>query len=162
MSIPPDLFKTVLSRWASGVTVVTCRRDGGIHGMTASSFSSVSMNPPLVLICVDRRNRTHGFIQEQRCFGIHILERKQEEVSNQCAGFRGEEGNQLLDATHRAEATGAPILDGALAWMDCRLWQEYDGGDHTIFVGEIVAAGAGEGDPLLWYARGYGGITREW
>jgi len=160
MAISADLFKSLMSRWASGVTVVTCRREAGLHGMTASSFTSVSLDPPLVLICVDRRNRTHTLIEEQKAFGLHILRRDQEEISNQCAGFRGESGNQLPGAPFHTEVTGAPILDDTLAWMDCRLWQTYDGGDHSIFVGEIVAAGTQDGDPLLWYSRGYAGAVR--
>lgn len=144
-----------MSRWASGVTVVTCRRPGGIHGMTASAFCSVSLDPPLVLVCVARRNRTHQYIQEQGAFAVHILGTEMEELSNRCAGFRGEEGHWLDEVPHRAEATGAPVLEGALAWMDCSLWQAYDGGDHTIYVGEIQAGSAGDGAPLLWFERGY-------
>jgi flavin reductase (DIM6/NTAB) family NADH-FMN oxidoreductase RutF len=160
MAIQADTFKAIMSRWASGVSVVTCRRDDGIHGMTASSFTSVSLSPPLILICVDRRNRTHQYIQEQRAFGVHLLARDAEETSNRCAGFRGEEGNWLLDVAHRTEVTGAPILDECLAWMDCSLWAAYDGGDHSIFVGQIEAGGVSDGEPLLWYSRGYAGLVR--
>ena len=156
MPIDPETFKEALSRWASGVTVVTSRReDGGVHGMTASSFTSVSLNPPLVLICVDRRHRTHDCIHAEGCFGVHILADGMEELSDRCAGFLGEHGHWLDDLPHRRERTGAPILDGTLCWLDCALWQAYDGGDHTIFVGEVQAAGAAEGEPLLWFERGY-------
>lgn len=151
-------FREVMRRWASGVTVVTCRdpeRDGGVHGMTASSFTSVSLDPPLVLICIHRRAHSHTFILQQQAFGIHILSGERERLSDRCAGFLGEEGHRLDDLPHRTEKTGAPILEGALAWMDCLLRQVIDGGDHSIFVGEIVAAGHAIGTPLLWFNRGY-------
>ena len=155
MAIEQAAFKRVMSHWASGITVVTCRREGGIHGMTASSFTSISLEPPLVAVSVARHHKTHAYLLEQRAFGVHILGEGMEEVSNRCAGFLGEEAHWLLDLTHRTEVTGAPILDRALAWLDCSVWQAYDGGDHTIFVGEIQAGDAGEGSPLLWFNRGY-------
>lgn len=156
--IDATTFREVMRRWASGVTVVTCRdpeRDGGVHGMTASSFTSVSLDPPLVLICVHRQAHSHAFILQQRAFGIHILSGERERLSDRCAGFLGEEGHWLEDLPHRTEKTGAPILEGALAWMDCALRQAHDGGDHSIFVGEILAAGHASGTPLLWFNRGY-------
>lgn len=156
MGIDAETFRAVMSRWASGVTVVTCRREGGgAHGMTASAFSSVSLDPPLALVCVDRRHRTHRYIEEQGCFGIHVLGAEMEEVSNRCAGFLGEEGHWLEDLQPTTESSGAPILKQSLAWMDCSLWRAYDGGDHTIYIGEILAGGAREGQPLLWFERGY-------
>jgi flavin reductase (DIM6/NTAB) family NADH-FMN oxidoreductase RutF len=78
-----------------------------------------------------------------------------QEISDRCAGFLGEEGHWLQDVEYHTELTGAPILDRTLAWMDCSVWQAYDGGDHTIYVGEIQAGGAAEGEPLLWFERGY-------
>jgi flavin reductase len=148
-------FRSVLSRWASGVTIVTCRRDEGVHGMTASSFCSVSLDPPLVLVCVDRNARTHDFLPEAGAFGVHILRAGMEGVSNRCAGYHGEDGHWLNDLPHHTEVTGAPILDDTLSWMDCTLWRSYEGGDHTIYVGEIQAGGAAEGEPVLWFDRGY-------
>ena len=144
-----------MSRWSSGVTVVTCWREGGIHGMTASSFTSVSLDPPLLLVCIDRRTRTHEYVSRQGAFGIHILGSDMQDVSDRSAGFLGDEGHWLQDVEYHTELTGAPILDRSLAWMDCTVWQAYDGGDHTIFVGEIQAGGVSEGEPLLWFERGY-------
>lgn len=156
MAVEPELFREVLRHWASGITVVTCRgEDGGVHGMTASSFTSVSLDPPLILVCVKRGNRTHGYLEEQGTFGVHLLDERMERLCGRCAGFYGEEAHRLDDLPHRTEATGAPILDDALAWLDCAVWQAYEGGDHTIYVGEIRAGGAREGAPLLWYNRGF-------
>jgi flavin reductase (DIM6/NTAB) family NADH-FMN oxidoreductase RutF len=148
-------FKNVLSRWATGVTIVTSRCEGTVHGMTASSFCSVSLRPPLILVCVNRAARTHAAIAEQQAFGVHILRRGMEEICDRCAGFVGEEAHLLSDLNWRTEVTGAPILDDTLAWVDCSLWNTYDGGDHTIYVGQVQAAGVGEGEPLLWFERGY-------
>jgi flavin reductase (DIM6/NTAB) family NADH-FMN oxidoreductase RutF len=155
MAITRDEYKQTMSRWASGITVITTRRDGGIHGMTASSFCSLSLEPPLIMIAVDLRNRTNKQIEQQRSFGVMILSSEQEEISNRAAGFQGEEGNYLIDVPYHEEITGAPILDGSLAWMDCSLYAGYDGGDHTIYVGKVEAAGVSDGEPLLWYSRGY-------
>lgn len=156
MPVNPDTFKEVMSRWASGVTVVTARtEDGRAHGMTANSFTSVSLNPPLVLVCVDRKHLTQALIQERKAFAIHVLHADEAELSNRCAGFRGHEGHWLDDLETREEVTGAPVLAAALAWIDCTLWETYEGGDHLIFVGEIQAGGTSGGEPLLWFSRGY-------
>ncbi|MGV3723151.1 MAG: flavin reductase family protein [Actinomycetota bacterium] len=155
MPTDSQTFKDIMSRWASGITVVTCGTDQGVHGMTASSFTSVSLDPPLILVCVDRRNLTHKLMLEGGVFGVHILGTEMQEISDRCAGFLGEEGHWLRDVEYRTEATGAPILAGALAWMDCSVTQTHEGGDHTIFVAEIQAGGAADGEPLLWFERGY-------
>lgn len=155
MSLDHQLFRDVLSRWATGVTVVSCTDPTGVHhGMTASAFCSVSLEPPLVLVCIDRRHKTHRFIEERRRFGIHILSAGMEEVSDRCAGFRGEAGHDISDLID-SEAPEGFVLCGALGWLHCSLWSAYDGGDHSIYVGEVEAAGARGGTPLLWYERGY-------
>ena len=155
MAIDPDTFRDVLSRWATGITVVTCHGARGVHGMTASAFCPVSMEPPLILVCVDRRRYTHALIEEQGAFGISLLSTEMQEVSDRCAGFTGEEGHWLNDLGWRVEVTVAPILNESLSWLDCSLWRSHDGGDHTIYVGEIRTGGCSEGEPLLWYRRGY-------
>ncbi|MBI3911761.1 MAG: flavin reductase family protein [Armatimonadetes bacterium] len=155
MAVTPDEFRSVLAQWASGLTVVTTWRVGGIHGMTASSFCSVSLAPPLILVCVDRATRIHAYIQEQKAFGVNLLRVDQEELSRLCAGVHGEQGNWLEGVPYRTATTHAPLLVHCLAWLDCSLWQAYDGGDHTIFVGQVEASGVSGGEPLLWYNRGH-------
>ncbi|MEW6735784.1 MAG: flavin reductase family protein [Acidobacteriota bacterium] len=155
MAITKEEFKQTFSHWASGITVITTRREGGIHAMTASSFCSLSLEPPLIMVAVAKHTRTHGRIVEQQAFGVMILNTEQEAISSQGAGFHGEEGNYLLGIPYHQEITGAPILDKSLAWMDCSLHASYDGGDHSIFVGKVEATGSCEGEPLLWYSRGY-------
>src|SRR5262245_8290256 len=116
-----------MSHWASGITVVTCLNEAGqVRGMTASSFSSLSLTPPLVLVCVVKSTTTHALIEAERRFAIHILDHEMEELSNRCAGFRGDDAHLLHDVAHHTEATGAPVLDDALGWLDCSLWQAYD------------------------------------
>src|SRR5437764_6212505 len=109
-----------MRHWTSGITVITTRREGGIHGMTASSFCSVSLDPPLVLVCVDRRTRTHEHLVVQDSFAVHLLAEEQQELSKRCAGAYGEIGNELDDLAYHHGATGAPILDDCLAFMECR------------------------------------------
>jgi flavin reductase (DIM6/NTAB) family NADH-FMN oxidoreductase RutF len=154
MPISHEAFRQTMGHWASGVTVVTTRRPGGIHGMTASSFCSVSLDPPLVLVCVDRRNRTHSHLAEQGAFCAHILAVGQEELSQRCAGRMGEHGNELHGVPYREGKTGAPVLEGCLAYLDCRVLYAHDGGDHTIFVGQIEEAGVDEDAHPLLYFRG--------
>jgi flavin reductase (DIM6/NTAB) family NADH-FMN oxidoreductase RutF len=144
-----------MSCWASGITVITTKREDGLLAMTASSFTSLSAEPPLILVAVNKNVRIHDPIAEQKAFGVMILSSEQEEVSNCGAGFRGHEGNFLLGVPFYQAVTGAPILEKSLAWMDCSLYATYEGGDHTIYVGKIEATGAQEGEPLLWYSRGY-------
>ncbi len=155
MAVTRDEFKQTLSRRASCITVITTRREDGLHAMTASSFCSLSLEPPLIMVAVDKRTRTHSQIAEQRSFGVMILRAGQEDISNRAAGFSGEEGNYLIGAPFRKEITGAPILDECYAWMDCTLYASYEGGDHTIYVGKVEATGCHEGEPLLWFGRGY-------
>lgn len=165
--IQAEQFKAIMTRWASGITIVTARSGpdllpsspGLVHGMTASSFTSVSLDPPLVLVCVNRRHLTHRLIESQRCFGVNILAAGMHTVSDRCAGFLGEEAHWLDDLPWHPGVTGAPLLDDALAWMDCTLWSAYAGGDHTIFVGEIQGGGARGGDPLLWCNRRYAALA---
>ena len=159
MPITSDEFKLVMAGWASGITVVTTNRPDGIHGMTATSFCSVSMDPPLILVCIDKGNRTHDLIAQEGCFGVNLLAEGQEEISNQAAGFTGRTGNHLEDVPMMTAQTGAPVLTEALAWMDCSLWASYPGGDHDIYVGQVEASGVApeeaEAQPLLWFSRGY-------
>jgi flavin reductase (DIM6/NTAB) family NADH-FMN oxidoreductase RutF len=155
MAISAERYKDVLRLWASGVTVVTTRVGGVPHGITVSSFASLSLDPPLVLVCVEKRTRSHAAIAAERCFGVHILRADQAGLSDRAAGRRGPAGNDLEGLEHKSEVTGAPILADAMAWLDCSLADALPGGDHTIFVGRVEAAGGVPGSPLLWYNRGY-------
>ena len=167
--IDSDRFKQALGHFASGVTVVTVAGDDGPHGMTASAFCSVSLDPPLVLVCVKKGNTMWGKMEHTPGFAINILSAEQEELSNRFAGaIVDEEGNWLpwpedvprfadLEYTE-GPSSKAPVLAGSLAALDCIHERRVEAGDHTIFIGRVAGASSlarGEGDPLVYYAGGY-------
>jgi flavin reductase (DIM6/NTAB) family NADH-FMN oxidoreductase RutF len=158
--IDADTFRSVLGRFASGVTIVTARDDaGGDHGMTVSAFSSLSLEPSLVLVCIDRAASMHDLLLSHPTIGINVLSSDQETYSRR---FAAEEDDRFEGiAFHRGE-NGVVLLDGALAQMECRLVAHHDAGDHTIFIAEIDRASAhdGEGRPLLYYRGGYAQLSR--
>jgi flavin reductase len=155
MPISADEFKSLMRHWVTGVTVVTTPGPDGPHGMTANSFTGVSLDPPLVLVCVDHRTRTHEHLQEAGVFGVHILRADQEELSQRCAGLLGEDGNRIADVPHQTGPLGTPLLDDCLVAAECRITAVYEGGDHTIFLGEVCSVRGGEGEPLLYLNRTY-------
>jgi flavin reductase (DIM6/NTAB) family NADH-FMN oxidoreductase RutF len=160
MAIGAQQFRDVLRLWASGVSVVTVRAPRGLASITVSSFSSLSLDPPLVLVCIERRVRIHRWIALRRAFAVNVLTAGQLALSERAAGRLGRAAARLRGVGTRTAVTGAPILEGALAWVDCRLVARHPGGDHTIFVGRVEAAGTDRGRPLLWFDRGYHALTR--
>ncbi|HEX2844213.1 MAG TPA: flavin reductase family protein [Candidatus Limnocylindria bacterium] len=150
-------LRDLMARFATGVSVVSARHGPLLAGMTANAIASISIDPPLMMASIARKAETHGAIIGSHAFSISILAADQQALAecfarpttaSKLTGFCGA-------AWHEAE-TGSPILEGALAYFDCRLLERHDGGDHTIFIGEIVAAGYREdAEPLLWYASGY-------
>ena len=165
MPIHPSTFKDVMSQFASGVTVITTCCDGEMHGMTASSFCSVSLDPPLVLVCVARQVRSHPLIEKSGAFAVNILGQDQLDWGKRFAGMIPDIEDRFAGIEVKTARTDCPILPGTLGWIDCELRQAYDGGDHTIFVGEAVAGGAATKDePLLYYNRAWrelAGLTAE-
>ncbi len=154
MSIEAAEFRRVLAHLATGVTVVTATEPTGTaRGLTASAVASVSLDPPLVLACVDREADTHDCIDRARAFAVSILGEEEEALARRFAG--DDVADKFHGVSHRTEVTGAPVLDGSVGWVDCRLWATYDGGDHSIFVGRVVAGDAGPGSPLVHYRGGY-------
>jgi flavin reductase (DIM6/NTAB) family NADH-FMN oxidoreductase RutF len=159
MSIPAAEFRRILGHLTAGVTVVTATEpDGTMRGLTASAVCPVSLDPPLILVCVSRSARTHDCIDRAGAFAVSILDEETEAVARQ---FAEDAPDGKFDGlAHRTEATGAPVLEDALAWVDCRLWAGYDGGDHTIFVGRVEAGDATEGGPLVHYRGGFARLAR--
>jgi flavin reductase (DIM6/NTAB) family NADH-FMN oxidoreductase RutF len=156
MGIDAQAFREVMAHWATGVTIVTTRLDDAPVGITASSFASLSLQPPQVLICVNKRLSTNEAISEGGSFAINILAAEQKEWGILFAGMRPEVTDRFAGIDWYTAETGAPILPEVLGWLDCRLRQVYDGEDHSIFVGEVVASGArDDGAPLLYYRRGW-------
>jgi flavin reductase (DIM6/NTAB) family NADH-FMN oxidoreductase RutF len=149
-------FRRVMGHFATGVAVVTSRRaDGRPCGLTVNAFCSVSLNPTLVLVCVERDADSHDCIRELGSFAVSVLdERKGEALSRRFATYGLDD--KFQGVAYREEATGAPVLEAALAWVDCRVAQAVPAGDHTVFMGEVIAGDAREGRPLVYYRGGYG------
>jgi flavin reductase (DIM6/NTAB) family NADH-FMN oxidoreductase RutF len=154
MPVDKDEFRRALGHFASGVTVVTVMREGHQPGgITVSAFSSVSLEPPLILVCIDKRASIHDSLKEGRFFAVNILGEDQEVVSRRFASR--EEEDRFHRTGYKEGVTGAPLLNGALAHIECRVVHEYQGGDHTIVVGEVEATRVIEGKPLGYFRGGY-------
>jgi flavin reductase (DIM6/NTAB) family NADH-FMN oxidoreductase RutF len=155
-------MRDLMARFATGVSVVAARHGPLLAGMTANAIASISVDPPLMMASIARKAETHGAIIGSHAFAVSVLADDQQALAEcfarpttagKLTGFCGA-------AWHEAES-GSPILEGAIAYFDCRLSARHDGGDHTIFIGEIVAAGYREdAEPLLWYASAYHRLAR--
>ena len=150
-------FRSTVGCFATGVTVVTTRGEEHAYGMTANAFSSVSLDPPLVLVCVISPSEGAEHIQRNGCFAVNILHAQQEPMSRYFASRERPRGRDAFrDVPHRIGAGGSPILDGAVGYLDCQLHATYQAGDHLIFIGEVLELGFDpEGEPLLFHGGRY-------
>ncbi len=164
MTAPLDetVLRGALGRFASGVTVVTTVLDGVDHAMTASAFTSVSLDPPQVLVCSQRSSRFHEAVTESGIWGVSILSDRGRAASAWFAHSGRQLEGQFDDVPHHRGALGVPLLDASLAWLECRTIGAHDGGTHTILVGEVITAAvqADDDDPRLPYRHSYGTIVR--
>jgi flavin reductase (DIM6/NTAB) family NADH-FMN oxidoreductase RutF len=151
-------FRDVVGRFPTGVAVVTTHVGGKHHGMTANTFTSVSLDPVLVLVCVERTSRLHDLVIAAGEWGVSVLAAEQEHVSRLFA----EPGRPAAEALrsvphHHGELTGAVLLDGALATLECGTVAAYDGGDHTVLLGEVLGMSIPhpDGSPLVYYRGEY-------
>jgi flavin reductase (DIM6/NTAB) family NADH-FMN oxidoreductase RutF len=153
MAIDPKELRRVLGHFATGVTIITTHDGEGRHyGLTANAVCSVSLNPPRLLICVDKKADSHPAFPRGGCFVVNVLAHDQEELSRR---FAVSGGDKFTGVNHKPAAVGAAVLDGCLAHIECRLVETLEGGDHTIFIGEIENAQAGAGRPLLFFQGRY-------
>jgi flavin reductase (DIM6/NTAB) family NADH-FMN oxidoreductase RutF len=151
--VDPARFRQLLGRFATGVTVLTVRDPAGQPaGMTASSLASVSLEPPLVSVCVDHAADLHDLIVAAPEFVVNILESGQEELSRR---FADKHEDRFAGIGYHAGPDGQIFLDGALAHIECERFAEYPGGDHTIIVGRVIGGDTRDGHPLLYYRGGY-------
>ena len=159
MTIDPDSFRSVLGRFASGITVVTTRdADGRDMGMTVSAFCSVSLDPPLVQVCVDHAASLYAALAASTRYGVSILASEQEALSRR---FATAESTRRFDGIgYRRGESGVLLLDDALAQLECRIVASHATGDHTMFVGEVESATARSARPLLYYRGGYAQLER--
>lgn len=148
-------FRRVMGHFPTGVTVVTSlREDGSPCGLTVNAFSSLSLQPALVLICVEEAADSFDWIERSGVFAVNILEEGGESLSRRFSTWGMDD--KFRSVAYRTERTGCPILEAALAWADCRVTQKIVAGDHAVFIGEVLDADAHEGSPLVYYRGGYG------
>lgn len=150
-------FKKVMSQYATGVTIVTTFCDGKNYGFTVNSFTSVSIDPPLVLFCVKKESETCAALLKSRCFAINILSSDQEDLSNLFSNPSIKPVDRFVDLDIKAANSGCPLLPDTLGWIDCSIWKEVEAGDHFIFIGQVNhlnAESVGKG-PLLYFRGRY-------
>lgn len=157
MPIDEGGFKLAMSYFASGVTIVTTEHEGKPYGMTVASFASLSLRPPLVVVCIEKSVKTHDAIVGAGTFGVSILDHSQADISNR---FASKIDDKFEGVEVRRGELGMPLIEGALCAVECRLHAQLPGGDHTIFVGEVVdATTTTDGTPLVYYRSGYRALT---
>jgi flavin reductase (DIM6/NTAB) family NADH-FMN oxidoreductase RutF len=156
LPITSDAFRSALRHFPAGVTIVTIKSGDETHGLTVSAFASVSPEPPLIMICIDHRHYAHELLErEGATFAVNILRADQRELSDRFAYLKDEDRFALGEWS--TGATGAPVLQNALAWLDCTIFCSKQAGTHTIYVGEVQASDVPEPDaePLVYWNRGY-------
>jgi flavin reductase (DIM6/NTAB) family NADH-FMN oxidoreductase RutF len=156
MSIDAASYRRIIGQFATGVTVVTTAVDGRLHGMTANALTSVSLDPLLLLVCVDKGTHAHDELTNAGRFGVNILAEEQEEVSNLFAATTEPEQGRLQGVSYHLGPNGAPIIDGCLAYVECAVTDRCPGGDHTIFIGEVLGGEiVREAPPLVFFEGRY-------
>ncbi len=156
MAVDSEQLRSTMRLWASGVCLVTSHDHGQPHGMTVSSFASVSLSPPLVLVSLENTSRTHRLASHSRVFAISILHESQAELADRFAGPVPDDADRFEGIPFTTAETGSAIVDGCLAYLDCRLASSHPAGTHTLFVGEVLATGRRrDAPPLLYFQRGY-------
>jgi len=157
MAVSQAEFRKALGCFATGITVITLDDQGEVQGMTANAFSSVSLDPMLVLVCVDQRARTHAHLHAKKRFGVNVLAQDQRAISEYYARPTRTHDRAAEEAGASFERTkhGTPVLCGALAYLECRLHSAQDAGDHTIFIAEVEEVVVRSGQPLLFFESQY-------
>ncbi|MEV0286679.1 MULTISPECIES: flavin reductase family protein [unclassified Kribbella] len=155
----PAEFRAALGRFASGITIMSTLQDGVAHAMTANAFTSVSLDPPLVLVCVDKGVRMHAAVLECGFWAVSVLAGDQQPIADRFARSGRDLYTQFDGiATVPGPKTGCPVIERSLSWLECRTWATYDGGDHTIVVGEVLSLGvreSGDHGALIYYDSDY-------
>jgi flavin reductase (DIM6/NTAB) family NADH-FMN oxidoreductase RutF len=156
MPVTSDELRIAMRRWATGVTLVTAAHNGVRHGMTVSSFTSLSLEPPYVMVSLECGTRTHDLVRDSGAFGVTLLALEQRHISHRFSAPHTELGHRFDGLETFTLLTGAPFLTGALAWFDSRIASLHHAGTHTVFIGEVVAVRQGEdAAPLLYFNQNY-------
>lgn len=156
MTIDDQTFRQTMRFWTTGVTIVTTGYDGNWHGMTVSSFTSVSTVPPVVLVSINRNTRTYQLMKMSGVFAVTILEKSQQSISDKFAGLIPEDHDRFEGIETKKLVTGVPLIAGGIAFFDCKITRAIDAGHNTVFFGEVLEANYQEGlKPLLYSNRTY-------
>ncbi len=156
MTLSPEQLRAAMRAWTSGVVIVTAAHEGEKHGMTVNSFTSVSLEPPLIIISLQDNTHTRKLVERAQAFAVTILSFDQRELADRFAGRTPESQDRMAGIETETLVTGAPLIKNGLAWFDCRVKQSINVGPNTMFVAEVVAArGTGEGEPLVYHNRLY-------
>ena len=159
MPISETEFRNALSRFASGVSVVTTSDSNGrFYGITVSAFCSVSLNPPLVLICIEKSTASHYAFRESRAFIVNVLEHAQMDLSER---FAAPAPDKFENVPYEPGISGIPCLNGALANIECLVSEIYEGGDHSVIIGSVESARVSGGEPLLYFRGRYGSLAED-
>ena len=153
--VDPAHFRSVMGNFATGVTVITATGPAGPVGMTANAIASLSLDPLLVLVAFDNSARTLTVVRDTERFGVNVLAAGQERLARLFASKKPEAA-KFAGVPHSVH-DGLPVIDGGIAWVGCRLERLLPGGDHTIGIGAVESAEAGDGDPLIWFRGSYRG-----
>ncbi|HET7420542.1 MAG TPA: flavin reductase family protein [Candidatus Dormibacteraeota bacterium] len=153
--MPSERFRDAMAHLPSGVVVISARAGDGYRGLTASSLVSISLEPPMVLVGLERESATRTAVLETRAFNVSLLTRAQEFIADRFAGRAPAIDRKWQTLPHRLGANGIPLIEGCAAWLECRLVQIHAAGDHEICVGEVTAAAVGGGDPLILWDRSF-------
>lgn len=160
-TLDPEALRSAMRAWSAGVTVVAAAHEGIRHGMTVNSFTSISLDPPLITVALRQNTRTHELVMKSRAFGLTVLSAAQKEISDLFAGRMPESEDRFSHVQTGTLVTGSPLIAGGLSWMDCRLSHTYSAGENTLFIAEVVAArGTGSGDPLIYHNREYWRLSK--
>ncbi len=160
MSAVQEGFKEVMRHYAQGVTVVTARHGERLIGITVSSFTSISMNPPLAMIAIAKASSSHEPLVNAEHFAVNVLSSDQAWVSERFAGRVAGVRDKFENIPYRLGSTGSPLILGAVAWLECKRWRVYEGGDHSIIIGEVIEARlTRRTQPLVYYNRSYTTVT---
>jgi flavin reductase (DIM6/NTAB) family NADH-FMN oxidoreductase RutF len=152
--IDSQQFKNVMARIPTGVAVITSASEDAFHGVTVSSFGSLSLNPPLTFVSILKEINSHGRLLETDNFAINVLAREQTFFAEQFSGQTPLADPDFTRVPHTIGTTGLPLITGCISWIECKKWAEYPAGDHTLFVGEVVDLKLGDAvDPLIYYDR---------
>jgi flavin reductase (DIM6/NTAB) family NADH-FMN oxidoreductase RutF len=162
VAVDPLEFRSIIGHFATGVTVITTRHGEQLQGMTANAVTSLSLEPTMILVCVEKSTHTHGLLERSGVFAVNILGPEQEALSRLFAKRGEPEEGSLRGQPFVLGETGAPILAGCLAYLDCRVAEVLEGGDHSIFIGEVVQGRVlREEDPLIFYRGKYRALAPE-